>query len=70
MDYSYETNSFQSCNNCHCYEEIQLLQEKLTEVHGKLLQQIDVCRRQQAIILELEFRAQETGKSSRRRDIY
>lgn len=42
----------------------------MTEVHGKLLQQIDVCRRQEAIIVDFEIRGQETGKSSRRRDIY
>lgn len=46
-DYSYSHSSaFRSACNCDCQEEIALLQKKLTEVHGKLLQQIDICKEQ------------------------
>jgi hypothetical protein len=40
-------------NCCQHQEEIHILQEKLMEIHNKLLDQLDVCREQELSIIEL-----------------
>jgi len=38
---------------CEHLEEIALLQEKLMELHSKLIDQLDICSQQEVTIIQL-----------------
>jgi len=50
-DYSYSESS-RAC--CECREEVALLQRTLTEVHGKLMAQIEISKEQQIRIMMMQ----------------
>jgi hypothetical protein len=56
-DYSYSISSERA--GCDCREEVVLLQHKLTEVHAKLMAQIEVCREQESRIIILQRQAHQ-----------
>lgn len=45
------SSSWREC--CQHEEEIAILQEKLMELHNKLIDQLDVCKEQELTIIEL-----------------
>ena len=57
-----QNESWNDC--CHHEDEITILQDKLMEVHNKLIDQLDVCKEQELKIIELNKRVTQTDSTS------
>ncbi len=56
------SGSWRDC--CEHEEEIGILQEKVMELHNKLLDQLDLCKEKELTIIELTRKASHTNSSA------